>query len=141
MGGIEWIRSRNDLANYIDVPPSVLTYLLFIKKTENLYTTFEIPKKNGENRIICAPHYELKSVQKKLMLALLSYVQEIREKEGIRVNIAHGFEKKKGIITNAAAHRNKRFVLNLDLNDFFDSFHFGRVVGYFEKNRYFRFSH
>lgn len=141
MGGIEWIRSRNDLANYIDVPPSVLTYLLFIKKTENLYTTFEIPKKNGENRIICAPNYELKSVQKKLMLALLSYVQEIREKEGIRVNIAHGFEKKKGIITNAAAHRNKRFVLNLDLNDFFDSFHFGRVVGYFEKNRYFRFSH
>lgn len=141
MGGIEWIHSRNDLANYIGVPPKVLTYLLYIKKTENLYTTFEIPKKNGEARKICAPNDELKAVQKKLMLAILSYVQEIRKKEEIRVNIAHGFEKDKGIITNAAIHRNKRFVLNLDLNDFFDSFHFGRVVGYFEKNRHFRFSY
>ena len=127
MGGIEWIHSRNDLANYIGVPPKVLTYLLYIKKTENLYTTFEIPKKNGEARKICAPNDELKAVQKKLMLAILSYVQEIRKKEEIRVNIAHGFEKDKGIITNAAIHRNKRFVLNLDLNDFFDSFHFGRI--------------
>ena len=38
-------------------------------------------------------------------------------------------------------HRNKRFVLNVDLEGFFDSFHIGRVVGYFEKNRHFNFPH
>ena len=32
----------------------------------------------------------------------------------------------------------KRFVLNLDLENFFDSFHFGRVKGFFEKNNDFK---
>ena len=43
--------------------------------------------------------------------------------------------REKSIITNAKPHRNKRFVLNLDLENFFDSFHFGRVRGFFEKNK------
>ncbi|MFR2966224.1 MAG: hypothetical protein ACLTK0_07480 [Anaerovoracaceae bacterium] len=41
--------------------------------------------------------------------------------------------KRKGIITNGSVHRNKRIVLNYDLENFFDSFHFGRVRGYFWK--------
>ena len=45
--------------------------------------------------------------------------------------------KNKSIYTNAAIHRNKRFVLNMDLQNFFDSFHFGRVRGFFIKNRNF----
>lgn len=53
-------------------------------------------------------------------------------------NISHGFQKGKNIITNASVHRNKRYVLNLDLEDFFDSFHFGRIQGFFEKNRDFK---
>ena len=48
------------------------------------------------------------------------------------------FEEKKSIITNAVIHKNKRFVLNLDLENFFAAFHFGRVEGFFEKNRDFR---
>lgn len=44
-------------------------------------------------------------------------------------------EKGKSFITNAQIHRNKRFVINVDLENFFDSFHFGRVRGYFMKNK------
>ncbi|HBL5957727.1 TPA: retron Ec67 family RNA-directed DNA polymerase/endonuclease, partial [Listeria monocytogenes] len=54
-------------------------------------------------------------------------------------NISHAFTKDKSIITNAEIHKNKRFVLNIDLEDFFKSFHFGRVQGYFEKNKNFLF--
>lgn len=36
-------------------------------------------------------------------------------------------------------HKNKRYILNIDLENFFNSFHFGRVMGYFNKNRYFNF--
>ena len=76
----------------------------------------------------------MKSIQEKLASALWEYKTEI-EKQGIYHLISHGFERKKSIITNAKPHRNKRFVLNLDLENFFDSFHFGRVRGFFEKNR------
>ena len=41
----------------------------------------------------------------------------------------HGFVPKRGIITNAGVHTGKRFVINLDLKDFFPSIHIGRVIG------------
>lgn len=53
-------------------------------------------------------------------------------------NISHAFQKEKSIITNAQIHRNKRFVLNIDLENFFNSFHFGRVKGFFEKDKNFK---
>ncbi|MHB9342175.1 reverse transcriptase domain-containing protein, partial [Fusobacterium polymorphum] len=56
------------------------------------------------------------------------------------INISHGFVKERNIITNAKIHKNKKIVLNLDLKDFFDSFHFGRIKGFFEKNKDFKFS-
>lgn len=59
------------------------------------------------------------------------------KEKNIHQNISHAFIAKKGIISNASIHRNKRFVLNLDLKDFFYSFHFGRIRGFFLKNREF----
>lgn len=128
------IETRNQLADYLHIPRSTLTYILYIKNVNSYYTSFEIPKRNGETRQIRAPRGSLKSIQEKLASALWEYKTEI-EKQGIYHLISHGFERKKSIITNAKPHRNKRFVLNLDLENFFDSFHFGRVRGFFEKNR------
>ncbi|EMH1860598.1 retron Ec67 family RNA-directed DNA polymerase/endonuclease, partial [Escherichia coli] len=51
---------------------------------------------------------------------------------------SHGFEKEKSIITNAERHRGKTLLLNIDLEDYFDSFNFGRVRGFFLSNRDFR---
>ena len=46
------------------------------------------------------------------------------------LNYHTALKKEKSIITNAKIHRNKRYVINFDLEDFFDSFHFGRVKGF-----------
>lgn len=129
------IQTRNELADFLQIPRSKLTYLLYIVGTQNCYTTFTIPKKSGGERIICSPCEELKSVQKRLAVALWEHLKSVRTEKGIQPNISHAFEEKRSIITNAAIHRNKRFVWNLDLENFFPSFHFGRVQGYFEKNR------
>ena len=51
--------------------------------------------------------------------------------------IAHGFKRKRSIITNARQHRNKRFVFNLDLENFFGTINFGRVRGFFMKDKNF----
>jgi hypothetical protein len=40
-------------------------------------------------------------------------------------------------MTNGENHRRRRFVLNIDLEDFFPSINFGRVYGFFLKNKSF----
>ena len=135
------IKTRNDLADYLRVPRSKLTHILYVKTVDSYYQVFEIPKKNGEKRIISAPSGDLKDIQAKLALALWNYQSELQKSKSTRVNISHAFEKEKSIITNAKVHRNKRYVLNIDLKDFFDSFHFGRVMGFFEKNKSYLFPH
>ena len=60
------ITSRNELADFLEIPRKVLTYVLYVKKVENFYISFEIPKKNGGTRTIKAPSGELKSIQKSL---------------------------------------------------------------------------
>lgn len=82
---------------------------------------------------------ELKDVQRNIVKVMLTQQNIFQFENNIKSNISHAFTKDKSIITNAEIHKNKRFVLNIDLEDFFKSFHFGRVQGYFEKNKNFLF--
>ena len=131
------IQSRNELADFLNIPHKKLTYILYVRKPDSYYHTFNIPKSDGTFRTICAPSGDLKAIQKKLSNILWLYQKSVWKEKNINPNISHAFEKGKNIVTNAKIHRNKRFVFNLDLKDFFDSFHFGRVKGYFEKNKNF----
>lgn len=133
--------TRNEFADFLKVSRSQLSYVLFVKHPHSYYRTFEIPKKSGGTRIINAPQGELKYIQEQLAKRLADFQQTIWDEKGIQPTISHGFEKGKSIITNAKIHRNKRYVVNLDIENFFGSFHFGRVVGFFEKNRYFLLPH
>lgn len=134
------IETRTELAELLEIKPRNLTYILYVKGTENCYNSFTIPKKNGGERKIDAPDERLKSIQRKLADLLWKRQQEIWEFRGIVPRISHAFEKGKGIISNAKIHRNKRYVLNFDLENFFGSFHFGRVRGFFQKNKWFKCS-
>lgn len=109
MEEIKEIRTRNELADYIGVPRKKLSYILYVKKIENLYESFKIPKKNGGFRQIHAPKKDLKQIQKSLAEALYKYEKEIAKKNGLNSNISHAFEKGKSFITNAQIHRNKRW--------------------------------
>jgi|GEM_PF-7022702 len=37
--------ARESLSNFLNISLKYLTYILYVKKIENLYTTFKIPKK------------------------------------------------------------------------------------------------
>lgn len=106
------IKTRDDVAEFLEVPLQKLTYILYHKKTDTYYTSFEIPKKNGEMRCINAPGGDLKKIQKKLSVKLCEVQKKITEQNQIQTNISHAFEKEKGIITNAKVHKNKRYILN-----------------------------
>ena len=151
------ITSKDDFFKLLNIPKRNMTYLLYNKQdkgTENSYNTFEIPKKSGGVRTIHAPNDELKFVQKRLASLLWRTQKKIWteravaknkssaslkiNQKNVAPNISHAFEENKSIITNAKIHRNKKYVLNVDLANFFDSFHFGRVKGFFEKDRDFK---
>lgn len=132
------IKTRNELADFLGIKRKTLTNVLYIAGIGGYYKSFEIPKKSGGVRKIDAPTKILKAIQRKLYRCLYSYYDEILKEHNINVNISHAFARKKGIISNAKIHRNKRYILNVDLKDFFDCFHFGRVRGFFVSNKYFR---
>lgn len=77
------IQSRNELADYLGIPRSKLTHILYVKKPDSYYTTFEIPKRNGDTRAICAPSGDLKVLQKKLSNILCLFQRNIWDENGI----------------------------------------------------------
>ncbi len=141
MNEFNTIKTRAELARFLGITSKLLTNVLYHNKVDAYYECFSIRKRDGGYREICASRGVLKELQCKLANALKHYDNVIKTEYGITTNISHGFIAGKSILTNATIHRNKRFVVNIDLKDFFPSFHFGRVVGFFEKNRYYLLPH
>ena len=131
------ITTRQELATILGIPLKKLTYVLYHLHPNSLYKTFQIPKSNGGFRTIHAPIDDLKEIQTRLASVLYTYFDSYKQEYHICSNIAHAFTKEKNIITNASIHQNKRFIYNIDLKDYFEHFHFGRIRGFFHKNKFF----
>lgn len=123
------LRNFNDVANIMEVPSSFLRQILIVSKKSN-YGTFTIKKKNGDDRKIHAPSNNLLIIQKKL-----TYILNLVYKNHSN---SHGFIEGRSIITNATEHIRKQYVLNFDLENFFNNINFGRVramfIHYFKLN-------
>ena len=129
-------KSKYDLANLLKYSLQSLSCILF-KDIDSNYSMFYIDKKDGTKREILAPNEKLKKVQKNLSKILCKSYECINKNP----KAVHGFIEKKSIITNAKMHKNKRYVLNIDLKDFFPSITFNRIVGFFKKNKHFQLEH
>lgn len=128
-------RSLSDVAKLLDFKPKAVSYILYKHPEATKYKTFQIPKRNGGQRTIRAPVDALKLLQRRLSDLLQDCVDEINTAKQRKDRTAHGFKRKRSIITNARQHRHRRWVFNLDLEDFFPSINFGRVRGFLLKNR------
>ena len=86
-----------------------------------IYKSYKISKKTGGLRAIDSPDENLKKVQRSLNSYLQSYYLCIKPNSvhGFVPKFSH-FEKRINIVENAKAHIGKKYVLNLDLKDFFD---------------------
>lgn len=87
------------------------------------YKVFTILKKSGGTRRICAPRISLLKLQRDILRLL-----EVDYRPRAHV---HGFVGglQRSIVSNARQHVDKRWVLNIDLEDYFETIHFGRVRG------------
>ena len=89
---------------------------------------FKILKKNGKERTINEPLPSLKEIQEWIL-------KEILEK--IKVSpYSKAYVKGRSIRDNARFHKRQKKVLTMDLQDFFPSITFGRVLSVFRKAGY-----
>jgi RNA-directed DNA polymerase len=117
------LKEPRDVADLLEVSYDRLIYHLYKASDDEKYKEFAIPKKTGRSRRILSPSSALKIIQRKLSQVLYSVYEPKAP--------VQGFVPNRSILTNAGKHLQKRYVLNIDLQDFFDSIHFGRVRGIF----------
>lgn len=158
MRKIEVLRNcttQRDLARILGYPERKFTQILFTQNVIDQYKKFEISKKSGGLRTIYAPKDELKELQRRLSTYLQDCHKEIElhrlsnhQQISIKSFSSFAFRQKIklelsnrilhfDIYNHALKHTNKKFVLNLDLENFFETITFSRIVGYFIKNESF----
>jgi hypothetical protein len=105
------------------------TYLnSIVHGAESHYREFKLKKRKGGFRKISVPYPALLECQKWIYKNILSKVEVSY--------YAHGFAKKKSIVTNAKIHLNQENLLKIDLKNFFPSIKKGRVIAMFCKLGY-----
>lgn len=131
---IESLYSRNlpvifeaeHLALLLGRTDSYLNSVVFSPKSH--YRMFKLKKRRGGFREINVPFPALLECQYWIYHNILS---------NIPINYcAHGFAKKKSIITNAKVHLNQSILLKIDLKDFFPSISKDRVIALFHRLGY-----
>lgn len=134
MSNLEKLHNTKTLkgfARLLGYKPKSLAFILYKLPPESKYTTFEIAKSSGGKRTIHAPIPQLKLLQKILSKLLQDCFEEAYGTNKYGSALSHGFRRGHSILTNANKHKNKRYVFNIDLKDFFPSLNFGRVRGFF----------
>jgi len=117
------LATANDVALLLGSTYASLAKAFYKTSEQFRYRTFEIKKKGGGMRKIYAPNRKVKKIQRRLA-QLLADAYEPRPS-------VHGFVNGRSIVSNAERHQNKRLIFNIDLSNFFESLHFGRIRNLF----------
>jgi RNA-directed DNA polymerase len=107
------------LLGYLGLGAAELKKIWFYRA--RMYQHFSIAKGPNKVRMISAPDERLKFFQRKL-------AEKLTELYRPR-NPVHGFVAERSVKTNALAHLHRRFVVNIDLKDFFPTISQNRVRG------------
>lgn len=99
-----------------------------INATNKHYRIFSIPKRAGGRRYISAPYPSLLECQRWILVNIL---QKLSVHEA-----AHGFVRKRSIVSNAKEHVGQQDLLKLDITDFFPSISEPRVIALFRSLGY-----
>lgn len=124
-------QSLSDLAKVLGFTPRGVSFVLYKLNDAEKYRSFDIPKKSGGFRTIHAPAPQLALLQSRLAETLYSCVRERQESDRRFWFASHGFHKGRTIVSHAEVHKRRRFVFNVDIEDFFGTINFGRVRGFF----------
>ncbi len=129
--GLPNLKTPDDLAAWLGIPLGRLVWLTHRMREGNRpkdehdahYHFIWKKKRSGGWRLIEAPKQELKAVQHQILHEILDLVPAHPA--------AHGFLRGRSIVTNAAPHVGSKFILKQDLESFYPSVKYSRVVAIF----------
>ncbi|MSR56689.1 MAG: RNA-directed DNA polymerase [Planctomycetaceae bacterium] len=136
--GLPVFETPQGLADWLELPLGRLAWLIHRFEIEQQppdqakahYHFCWLPKRRGGKRLIESPKPILKRIQHRIL-------REILDKVPLHP-AAHGFAAKRSIRTNAAPHVGQRVILKMDLENFYPSVRFSRVVAIFRSLGYSR---
>lgn len=105
------ISTRRDLAGLLDVPPQL--FLDVAADPNEWYGRIEVPKSNGDVRLLRPPRKALRNAQRRLLQACYDRCQIPKW--------LHGGIPNRSIITHARIHLGREMVATLDIKDFYPS--------------------
>ncbi len=108
-----------ELKTFLSVTDAELAVIA--KHRSRMYTIVPLPKKSGGVRFIQAPDNRLAYLQRRLL--------EVFETMYTPRKVVHGFVAGRSSVTNANQHIKRKYVLNVDLKDFFPSIRQDRISG------------
>lgn len=127
LNNLPFIFDTYQLADFLGIKRKELFRMT--KGTGKYYTAFEIKKKNGKTRQLYAPTGGLKACQCAINRRILKHLPVS--------NYAAAYCKGSRISKNAAPHIGKRYLLKLDITDFFGCIRFEQVYSAAFNTRFF----
>jgi retron-type reverse transcriptase len=113
------LESIEELLKFLSISDKELNYLSL--HSRRLYRSRLLPKRSGGFRLLEAPNDRLKHIHRMLLSTF--------EKIYVPRNSVHGFTKGRSVMSNAAVHQKRPFLLNIDLKNYFETITFKRVRG------------
>lgn len=126
MFNLPLVTDLQSLADYTHISPGLLYRLS--KYNDKFYKIFQLPKKIGGVRTIFCPSKGMKAVQAWILRNILDKAQVAEN--------ATGFRKGMNVLDNAERHKDNRYFLCLDIEDFFPSISYAKVFTIFKSLGY-----
>jgi retron-type reverse transcriptase len=128
--GLPILATPADVTEALQLDIPTLRWLAFHTEaaTRTHYVRFTIPKRSGGARQLFAPHEKLATAQEWILRNILDKIPTHPA--------AHGFVRGRSTVTNATAHVDRAVVINTDLESFFPTITFPRVLGIFKQLGY-----
>jgi len=124
--GLPILNSLQDLSNRTHLSAGLLYKLS--KRNNFYYRVFSIPKSSGEKREIAEPARPVKAIQSWILANILQQLPLLPQ--------VTGFRRGYNILVNASAHQHNRYLLCLDIDDFFPSIKYPIVYTIYRKLGY-----
>jgi RNA-directed DNA polymerase len=115
------VKTIDDLASLLGLGRKQLDYWAYVAPEAARYIHFKLPKRTGGDRPISKPSSTLLRIQKSIADMLLDIYPTPSN--------VHGFVKARSIVSGAENHVRRRWVIKIDLEDFFGAINFGRIRG------------
>jgi RNA-directed DNA polymerase len=129
--GVPALATAGDLAAWLGLPVTRLDWFADRRRGHGRadltalqhYSYAPLSRRSGPPRLIEAPKVRLKAMQRRILAEILDRLPAHPA--------AHGFVKRRSILTAAQLHAGEAIVITVDLKDFFLTTNLGRVHGLF----------